>query len=89
MGLQSTGLQSTFHAPLGSADFLGWRTTRSGATEIVYDNAACRMVWRVAETGGEERIVDVLRLAVCAPRVLPTLYDELKKRAIGIERVGI
>jgi hypothetical protein len=84
------GLQSTFHAPHGSADFLGWRTTRTGGTEIVYDDgAACRMVWRVAEMGGEERIVDVLRLAVCAPRVLPTLYDELKKRAIGIERVGI
>lgn len=83
------GLQSTFHAPHGGTDFLGWRTTRTGGTEIVYDNGpACRMVWRVAETGSEERIVDALRVAVSALRVVPTLYDELKKRAIAIERVG-
>jgi hypothetical protein len=83
------GLQSTFHAPHGGADFLGWRTSRSGATEIVYDDGvACRMVWRVAEQGSEERIADALRVAVSALRVLPTLYDELKKRAIAIERIG-
>ncbi len=83
------GLQSTFHAPHGGADFLGWRKSRTGATEIVYDDGVtCRMVWRVAGQGSEERIVDALRVAVSALRVVPTLYDELKKRAIAIERVG-
>ena len=84
------GLQSTFHAPHGGADFLGWRKSRSGATEIVYDDGvARRMVWRVSEQGSEEHIVDALRVAVSALRVVPTLYDELKKRAIAIERVGL
>ncbi len=84
------GLQSTFHAPNGGADFLGWRKTRAGATEIVYDDGVTRrMVWRVASAQGtDERVADALRVAVSALRVVPTLYDELKKRAIAIERVG-
>lgn len=84
------GLQSTFHAPHGGADFLGWRKTRQGATEIVYDDGvARRMVWRVATNDpSEARIADALRVAVGSIRVVPTLYDELKKRAIAIERVG-
>ncbi len=84
------GLQTTFHAPNGGADFLGWRKARDGATEIVYDDGvARRMVWRVAEATNEARIVDALRVSVSSLRVLPTLYDELKKRAIAIEQVGI
>lgn len=84
------GLQTTFHAPHGGADFLGWRKTRTGSTEIVYeDGGARRMVWRVDQDGAEEQIVDALRAAVCALRVVPTLHDELKKRAIAIERVGL
>lgn len=84
------GLQSTFHAPHGGADFLGWRKTRAGTTEIVYDDGvARRMVWRVATTDpSEDRIADALRVAVGSLRVVPTLYDELKKRAIAIERVA-
>jgi hypothetical protein len=84
------GLQSTFHAPHGGADFLGWRKTRQGATEIVYDDGvARRMIWRVASTDpSEARISDALRVAVGSLRVVPTLYDELKKRAIAIERVA-
>ncbi len=84
------GLQSTFHAPHGGADFLGWRKSRSGATEIVYDDGVTRrMVWRVAtEAPNEARISDALRVAVGSLRVVPTLYDELKKRAIAIERVA-
>jgi hypothetical protein len=84
------GLQTTFHAPHGGADFLGWRKTRKGATEIVYDDGvARRMVWRVANLDpSEARICDALRVAVGSIRVLPTLYDELKKRAIAIERVA-
>jgi hypothetical protein len=46
------------------------------------------MIWRVADATNEARIVDALRVSVSSLRVLPTLYDELKKRAIAIERVG-
>ena len=84
------GLQSTFHAPHGGADFLGWRKSRSGATEIVYDDGvARRIVWRVDATAvNEARLSDALRVAVGALRVVPALYDELKKRAIPVERVA-
>ncbi len=83
------GHQATFHAPHGGADFLGWRK-RAGTTEIVYDDGvARRMVWRVAgERMDEGRLSDALQAAVGAIRVVPTLYDELKKRAISIERIG-
>ncbi|MEZ5797236.1 MAG: hypothetical protein R3D63_07035 [Paracoccaceae bacterium] len=83
------GHQSTFHAPHGGADFLGWRK-RAGMTEIVYDDGvARRMIWRVAGVeASEARISDALRVAVGAHRILPTLYDELKKRAIAIERIA-
>ena len=82
------GLQSSFHAPHGGADFLGWRK-RAGKTEIVYDDGvARRMVWRVSDnTGDEDRLSDALRAAVGSLRVVPSLYDELKKRAIAIERI--
>jgi hypothetical protein len=82
--------QASFHAPHGGADFLGWRKTRSGTTEIIYDDGvARRMVWRVADHDpGDARLSDALRAAVGALKVVPTLYDELKKRAIAIERVG-
>jgi hypothetical protein len=84
------GLQTSFHAPHGGADFLGWRKARNGATEIVYDDGvARRMVWRVAGAASDARIVDALRVAVGSLRVVPALYDELKKRAIAIERVGV
>ena len=84
------GQQAGFHAPHGGADFLGWRKTRLGATEIVYDDGVTRrMVWRVADAEpSEARLSDALRVAVGAVRVLPTLYVELKKRAIAIERIG-
>lgn len=83
------GLQAAFHAPHGGADFLGLRT-RAGRTEIVYDDGvARRMVWRVADGRADERrLSDALQAAVGSLRVLPTLYDELKKRAIQIERVA-
>ena len=46
------------------------------------------MVWRVAMLAPDEAgIADALRVAVESMRVLPALYDELKKRAIDIERV--
>lgn len=81
------GQQSSFHAPHGGADFLGWRL-RAGTTEIVYDDGvARRMVWRVRDTADTGRISEALRVAVGAQRIVPTLYDELKKRAIAVERV--
>lgn len=85
------GHQATFHAPHGGADFLGLRTARNGETEIVYDDGVTRrMVWRVAGAApvSEARLSDALRVAVGSLRVVPTLYDELKKRAIAIERVA-
>ena len=83
------GLQTSFHAPHGAPDFLGLRKTRSGITEIVYDDGvARRMVWRVSDQAGSEAgLSDALRVAVSALRVVPTLYEELKKRAIEIEHV--
>jgi len=84
------GLQATFHAPHGGADFLGMRQGRSGATEIVYDDGvARRVVWRV--TAAKPDVADIseaMRLAVGSSRVIPTLYDELTKRAIAIEPVA-
>jgi hypothetical protein len=84
------GLQSSFHAPHGGADFLGWRK-RAGITEIVYDDGvARRMVWRVSVgSSNEAHLSDALRAAVGSVRVVSSLYDELKKRAIAIERVGL
>lgn len=83
------GHQNSFHAPHGGPDFLGWRKTRNGGTEIIYDDGVTRrMVWRVADGNpSEARISDALRHAVGSLRVVPTLYDELKKRAISIERI--
>lgn len=82
------GQQTSFHAPHGGADFLGWRKRR-GATEIVYDDGVARhMVWRLADGDTDEAMLsDALRVAVGSRRILPTLYDELKKRAIGIEKI--
>jgi hypothetical protein len=82
------GLQTTFHAPRGG-DFLGWRKHRSGATEIVYeDRAAHRMVLRLARpTAPDDAVAEALSVAVEQAHVLPSLFDELKKRAIAYERV--
>ena len=85
------GIQTLFHAPHGGADFLGWRK-RAGMTEIVYDDGVTRrMIWRVAAgaaSGVEAGISDALRVAVGARRIVPTLYDELKKRAIAVEKIA-
>ncbi|GHC43760.1 hypothetical protein GCM10007315_01040 [Gemmobacter tilapiae] len=83
------GHQAAFHAPHGGADFLAMRKNRAGATEIVYDDGvARRMVWRVdGQQVNEERLSDALRASVCALRVVPTLYEELRKRAIAVEKV--
>ncbi len=80
------GYQASFHGPSGSTDFLGLRTSRMGTTEIVYDDGLSRrMIWRVAGNIGEMALIDALQAAVVSSRVLPTLYDELQKRAIRID----
>ncbi|MFN3822811.1 MAG: hypothetical protein ACK4RN_02420 [Pseudorhodobacter sp.] len=84
------GYQTGFHAPNGGADFLGYRRSRTGVTEVVYDDGVSRrMVWRVA--GRDVREADLsaaLGEAVGALRVVPALITELKKRAIAIERIS-
>ena len=79
-----------FPATHGGGDLLALRRGRAGGTEIVYDDGvARRIIWRVeAAQGNEARITDALRVAVSALRVVPALYNELKKRAISIERVA-
>lgn len=82
------GLQTTFHAPGAGADFLGMRKSRAGLTEIVYDDGGSqRLIWRVSQDARDQVISDALQAAVGAERVLASLYDELKKRAISFERI--
>ena len=82
------GLQTTFHAPGSGADFLGMRKSRAGSTEIVYDDGLKqRLIWRVSEGSGDQGVSDALQAAVGAQKVLASLYAELKKRAIQIERI--
>ncbi len=84
------GHQTTFHAPHGGADFLGWRK-RAGETEIVYDDGVTRrMVFRVASSDtSEARISEALRVAVGARRIIPTLYDELKNARSPSRRLPV
>jgi hypothetical protein len=85
------GTRTTFHAPGKGADFLGWRICRNGLTEIVYeDGAAHRMVWRVLPGDtSEAALSEALDLAVRSQRVIPTMMDELRKRAIAVESRAI
>ncbi|MDZ4136274.1 MAG: hypothetical protein U1D06_11895 [Paracoccaceae bacterium] len=83
------GHTTGFHAPNGGANFLGFRKSRTGGTEVVYDDGVSRrMVWRVApEQVNEAQLSDALSLAVGALRVVPALMTELRKRAISVERI--
>ena len=77
----------SFHSALGRTDFLGVRS-RSGATEIVYDDGhARRLIWRVATSVNDSVLGDVLRYAVGQRRVVPALHKELSRRRIDIEDV--
>jgi hypothetical protein len=84
------GTQHTFHAPGKGADFLGWRISRAGRTEIVYEDGAMhRMVFRVCSGPYDDEAMDqALQTAVSSGRVVPALMDELKKRAIEVERLA-
>lgn len=84
------GIQSSFHAPQGNGHFLGFRQ-RAGKTEIIYDDGDHRrMIWQVAvaSRADETHLSEALALAVGALHVVPTLYTELKKRAIVIEHIA-
>lgn len=85
------GYESGFHAPDGGGDFLGFRKTRCGATEVIYDDGVSRrMVWRVQGTlVNEARLAEGLRKAVASLRVVPALISELSQRSITLERVGL
>jgi len=94
-------LHSCFHAREG-AEFLGLRLSRRGDVEVVYDGGwengrVERRVWRVLADGAqmadvtyaqEQRLSEALRIAAAAPRVLPRLHAEMKKRAITLETVS-
>lgn len=84
------GRYAGFHAPHGGADFLGYRRTRSGQVEVVYDDGVSRrMVWAVGNGTevDEERLSAALSEAVGQLRVVPALMAELKKRSIPVERI--
>jgi hypothetical protein len=78
-----------FHSSRGGYHFLGLRQGRGGGVEIVYDDGVTRrLVWRVKTPGASMAgIGDALRVAVDHLRVVPTLQNELRKRAISIEAV--
>ena len=84
------GFQDSFHAG-ASRDFLGLRTGPRGNLQIVYDDGAeRRIVWRVAAQHSSKTradLVQVLRTAVDARYVVPSLFHELKKHALEIERI--
>ncbi len=84
------GTQHTFHAPGKGADFLGWRISRAGSTEIVYeDGLAHRIIFRVRNGPCDETdMAEILQSAVRANRVVPALMDELQKRAIEVDRLA-
>lgn len=83
------GTQHTFHGPGVGKDFLGWRVSRQGATEIVYeDGAQHRMIWRVGGSYDEGEMVAAMQSAVLAQHVVPALMAELKNRAIAVERIA-
>jgi hypothetical protein len=82
------GQHHCFHAPGPQPDFLGWRLDRLGRTEIVYDDCGdTRMIWRAAfEGNADARLDEALSSAIMAGhgKLIPTLFEELKKRAIAI-----
>jgi len=83
------GYQSGFHAHGGGADFLGFRKTRAGTTEIIYDDGVSRrMVWQVSGAQADEAsLSDALSHAVRALRVVPAMLSEMSRRSILLERI--
>lgn len=85
------GQEHCFHATGKTPEFLGWRLDRLGRTEIVYDDCqTTRIVWRAEfEGNGDLRLDEALALSVSAghEKLIPTLMDELKKRAIAVALV--
>ena len=81
-------MKTGFQTSGGGFDFLGMRR-RQGAVEIIYDDGvARRMVWRVQAPANEGLVGEALARAAREIRVLPALFEELRKRAISIEVVA-
>jgi len=79
---------AAYHSPHGAGDFLGLRTNRSGGIEIVYDDGVDRrLVWRVAGDADTVPLGEALKAALERNKVVPALYEELRKRAIAFEAV--
>lgn len=80
----------SYHSARGGYDFLGLREGRAGGMEIVYDDGvARRLVWRVETADAQHSCLgEALSVAVNKIRVVPALYDELKKRSISIEAIS-
>ena len=80
------GYQTGFHAPNGG-QFLGYRKARNGSTEVIYDDGVNRrVIWQLGAVD-EGNLSDALSEAVVAPRIVPALMTELRKRAIQVERM--
>ncbi len=81
------GSGRVFHAPKGGNSFLGYRRTRMGRTEVIYDDGLNhRTVWRLDPGPVDEvGLADALERAVGAPWVLSALMAELKKHAISLD----
>lgn len=80
--------QSAYHTSAGGFDYIGLRKGARGAVEIVYDDGvARRRVWRVLGAVSESQLGDAIARAARQVKVLPALYDELRKRSISVEAV--
>ncbi len=82
------GQEHCFHAPGAGTDFLGWRVNRKGKTEVIYDDGLSRrLVWHAEFVGDAgSRLDDALASVVSSghDRMIPTLFEELKKRSIAL-----
>lgn len=81
------GRSLSFSAPHGGGDVLALRHTSSGQPQIIYDDGVGRrIVWRVASPVAEPRLIEALRVAATRLKIVPALLEELKKRAILVDR---
>ncbi|WP_151717439.1 hypothetical protein [Gemmobacter serpentinus] len=81
------GRALSFSAPHGGGDVLALRHGPSGKPQIIYDDGVGRrIVWQVLTPVAESRIVEALRIAATRLKIVPALLEELKKRAILVDR---
>lgn len=81
------GRALSFSTSHGGGDVLALRHDRSGQPQIIYDDGVGRrIVWQVLSPGAESRIIEALRIAATRLKIVPSLLEELKKRAITVHR---